>query len=328
MSKSRIKVFHGLVNYGTQAGLLARGLREEGFDAISVSLPDPYKRLIDIELLYGGNIIQKVFKHTWNWLRRFYWFFRYNTFHFYYGTSLFPYQVDLPLYKLLGKKLVTHYLGGDVMCYKTCADRYDLPSNHKFVLCAKDHDEKTARRLVRERKYTNFQFVCAPNYFEYAPYSSILPLAIDLSRFEYLPLKQRKELIIMHAPTNRIAKGTEYIEGAVNRLIFEKFPVKFDLVEHITHDELILRYMNCDIFIDQISCGWYGTASIEAMAIGRPTICYIDPQYMDYINYGNELPIISAARDNIYEVLKDTITNRNRLWGDWISIKEICRENT
>jgi hypothetical protein len=31
--------------------------------------------------------------------------------------------------------------------------------------------------------------------------------------------------------------------------------------------------------IDQIMAGWYGTASIEAMAIGRPVICFIRESY-------------------------------------------------
>lgn len=75
----RLKVFHGLVNYGTQAGLFAQELRKLGIEAISVSFPDPYKRLIDVELLTGGNLFQKIIKHSWNWIRRFYWFFKFNT---------------------------------------------------------------------------------------------------------------------------------------------------------------------------------------------------------------------------------------------------------
>ena len=55
MRTKELRVFHGLVNYGTQAGLFARALREAGVEAISVAFPDPFKRHIDVELLHGGD---------------------------------------------------------------------------------------------------------------------------------------------------------------------------------------------------------------------------------------------------------------------------------
>ncbi len=102
--KKQPKIFYGLVNYGTQSGLFARELRRLGYDAISVTYPDSFKRVTDIEFKHGGNILQKLVRHSSNYLFRIKCFFEYDVFHFYYGTSLMPYQFDLPFYKLFGKK--------------------------------------------------------------------------------------------------------------------------------------------------------------------------------------------------------------------------------
>jgi glycosyltransferase involved in cell wall biosynthesis len=116
----------------------------------------------------------------------------------------------------------------------------------------------------------------------------------------------------MHAPTNRGNKGSKYILDAIDKLIEEKYPIKKLLIENVTHNELKKCYKECDIFVDQILSGWYGTASIEAMAIGRPTVCFIRESYFQYINYGTEIPIINAQPSNIYEVLKTLIENKEQ----------------
>ena len=76
--------------------------------------------------------------------------------------------------------------------------------------------------------------------------------------------------------------------------------------------EVILDLVD-DIFIDQILAGWYGTAAIEAMSLGRPTICFLRESYLKHINYGNQIPIINAQPSSFYKVLKETIDNKDML---------------
>lgn len=313
----KLKVFHGLVNYGTQAGLIAEELRKNGIDALSVTKYDRYKRIIDVELLHGGNSVEKVFKHTWNWLRRFYWFFRYNTFHFYFGTSLFPKHLDLPLYRFFGKKVVHHYLGKDVKLYKESVTKYKISnmaysSGSEKEALAKDEEKK--KRLAFESKYSSLQLVCSPIYLEFVPGSTLLPLAIDLSKYQFIPKKLvPDEIEIMHAPTSRANKGTEFVIEAIKKLEEEdKFNIKFTLCENMSHSELMKKYESCDIFIDQV-LGGYGTAAIEAMAIGRPTISYIRDVHFNEEHFPTGIPVISANKDTIYEVLKGVLLNKKDL---------------
>lgn len=75
---------------------------------------------------------------------------------------------------------------------------------------------------------------------------------------------------IGHAPTNRLAKGSDKIIAVVESLAAEK-PVKLDLIENVSHEESLRRKAECDIFIDQIGDLGYGLNSLETLAMGIPT---------------------------------------------------------
>lgn len=309
-------MFHGLVNYGTQAGVFSKELRKVGIESLSLTNPDKFKRQTDKELLYGGNFIEKIYKHFINNILKIKCFFKFNTFHFYFGETLFPKQLDLPFYRMFGKKVVMEYLGYDVQLYRYSLEKYKY-TNVKFYKSADESielDKIKTRRLQKETKYIDKQLVCAPYLSEFVPKSEVLPLAVDLDNFQFSPKdSDLQKLRIMHAPTSRDNKGTSFILSALKRLISEGHKIEIDLVENVTHEELKKRYTQCDIFIDQILGGWYGTASIEAMAIGRPTVCFIRESYFEHINYGEHIPIINATPETLYNILDDLLNNKNTL---------------
>jgi antigen flippase len=302
----RIRVFHGLVNYGTQAGILARALRALGCDAISVTYPDAFQRITDVQLRSGGNLFQKVGRHLWNYWFQLRCFFRYDIFHFYYGTSLLPRQWDLPFYHMFGKQVILEYLGNDIQSYELSIQKYRW-TNVKFMMSpeeGKAADAKIKRRLAFESQYASRTLVCAPVYSEFAPNSTVLPLAIDLAE---LPLRRFPNFEgvfkLLHAPTDRNFKGTKFIIEAIEKLISGGYPVELTIAENISHAELLKKYHECHLFIDQILGGWYGTAAIEAMACGRPVVCSIRQSYFVHIGYGSQIPIIDADPDTIYPAL-------------------------
>lgn len=325
----KIRVFQGMVNYGTQAGLYARALREKGIPAVSVSRNDRFKRLIDIELYAKGNFAQKLIKHSINYLILTYCFFKYNTFHFYFGTTLFPRQLDLQFYKYFNKKVVFHYLGKDVKLYKESIERYDI-SNMAYSCGTTEEalkqDKKKKKRLQYETQFASKQFVCSPIYSEFVPNSILLPLAIDLTNYQFQPKEPEDKLVIMHAPTNRANKGTEFIIAAIDKLEELGYNIHFDLCENITHDTLKKKYIECDIFIDQV-LGGYGTAAIEAMAIGRPTISYLRDVHFNNITFPGGVPIIVAHSKNIFDILKNIIDNKNDLKIIGLKSREFVEKN-
>lgn len=319
MKSKKLKVFHGLVNYGSQAGLIARELNKRGIDAFSVTFKDEFDRVIDVQLyriLKSDNLFLKLYKHIANYSRRLYWFFKYNTFHFYFGKTLLPNQIDLPFYKIFGKKIIMEYLGNDIRNYQFLIDRYKLPDWHEYCDKVKDHDSQVSKRIHREKKYVDYTLCCLPTHLVFAEQyeytiDEILPLALDIENIPFDCIKDigDRPTKILHAPTNRDFKGTEYILDAVNNLINEGYDIDFKLVENVTHDEIIREFKNCDIYIDQISVGWYGTAALEAMAVGRPTCAFIDDIYYNYIDYAEEIPVVNITKENVTNQLRNLIEN-------------------
>ena len=298
-----MKVFHGLVNYGTQAGMLAQELRRQGVQAISVVHADPSRRLADINMRYDLNQKSRVIRQLQRTWIKFTAFFKYNVFHFYFAKSLWPWNIDLPLYRLFGKKVVMEYLGTDIDLWlgKNGVDGHGRPINRT----------KLVKRVYRQAKLVNKQLVCAPNYYQFVDNSIILPLALDLSAFDFHPLDiyQGKELTIMHCPTNRRQKKSDYIEAALERLNSEGYRFKYKCVTNVTHEQLKQEYITSDIVIDQLN-GWFGTVSIEAMALGRPVVAGYYPHLCHYDKRYENMPIINADIYNIYDVLKSILDGK------------------
>ncbi|MFU8844231.1 MAG: glycosyltransferase [Bacteroidales bacterium] len=307
MKPKKLKVFHGLVNYGTQAGLLSAGLRQHGIEAMSVVQYDLFKRKSDIELKPITKWWQKYYIYPYNYIKKIYWFYKYNTFHFYFGSTLIKKQLDLPLYKLFGKKVLMEYLGNDIRHYKTLVERYSLPNDHDFSKRMYEHDNKVRNRIQWESKYIDYLISCLPNHIDLAKeygveVKEVLPLALDIKSIIYQPLTKKEKgdkIAILHAPTNRDFKGTIYIQQAIEELNKAGYNIEFHLIEGVTHIELFKEYQKCDIFIDQISIGWYGTAALEAMAVGRPTCAFIDERYFQYIDYAEEIPVVNITKENV-----------------------------
>lgn len=307
MKRENMKVFHGLVNYGTQAGLLAKGLRDEGIKAFSVVYDDSYfQRLIDFNVSRDINVKNGIVRR----LKRLFFllsiFKKYNIFHFYFGQTLLPHNIDAPFYRLLGKKVVMEYLGTDVELWlgMNGADGHGRPINRV----------KLVKRVYRQAKQFDRQLVCAPCYYQYVDNSIILPLAVDLSAFDYHPLEWRKDKVLtfMHCPTNRKQKKSDEIEAALDRLKSEGYQFNYKCVTNVSHDQLKQEYISSDIVIDQLN-GWFGTVSIEAMALGRPVVAGYRPHLCHYDKRYENMPIINADTYNVYDVLKDILEGKYNL---------------
>lgn len=306
----RPKIFLGLVNFGTQAGVLASYLRRMGHDALSLTASDPHSRQTDRVLPHADGVLKGLIAKLRSYAIRLHCIYRYDIFHFFYGVTLLPFQLDLPLYRWLGKKVVMEYLGNDIQGYAASVNQYRW-TNIAHMMSPEEgeaYDRRIQRRYRREQRYVDHSLVCAPCYSEFAPGAELLPLALDLEQYPYsLPPACNGVLRIMHAPTHRGFKGTRYIVSAIERLQAEGFQIELDLVEGVSHAALRERYKECHLFIDQILCGWYGTASIEALAIGRPVVVFIRKSYLAEVDFAAQLPFFNADPDTIYQVLREIV---------------------
>lgn len=230
-----------------------------------------------------------------------------DVFHFHFGTSLTLDYSDLALLKELGKKVIMQYWGSDVRLYSKAIKL------NRFIKVKNMDEDSIKRKLELISKYIPdclVDYELSEYVKDYHPNIHYTRVAIDLNKYKFVKQTNNKKLLIVHAPTSPEIKGTSYILKAVEELK-EKYDFNFKLVQNISHDQAIKIYEKADIIIDQILCGGYGVFAVEAMAMGKPVICWIDDFMKE--KYPKELPIISANPDTIKEKIKYAIKNKDML---------------
>jgi hypothetical protein len=125
----------------------------------------------------------------------------------------------------------------------------------------------------------------------------------------------KDSIVITHSPHHRGAKGTIFIQTAVDKLISEGHKITLRIVEGVTNKE-VLRILRdeSDIHVDQILLSGYGLNAIEAMASGVPVIGRMDSDFIDFFgtwSYLDECPIQTATPKTIYDVLKSLILSED-----------------
>ena len=157
-------------------------------------------------------------------------------------------------------------------------------------------------------------FVSTPDLLEFIPNSIWLPQPVDVSDIDALaptnkPNKDTSGTItIAHAPTSTNLKGSSYVEEAINELQSKGLDIELHLLTGLSHKEVISAIHHADIVIDQLLTGSYGVVSIEAMALGKPVICYIREDMVE--QYDEDLPIVSASPLDLVEKLSNLIEQR------------------
>ena len=231
---------------------------------------------------------------------------KYNVLHSHFGYSLLPFGLDLKVDKLLGMKVFAEFHGSDIRwAYKE--KEYKYLENYTITV----NKQKRQKRL--NRLIINADGIILHDYelIEHLPNISkpvyIVPLRIDIKKFEPIYSLHRSKPIIVHAPSKRKIKGTDRILEALKKV---KCDYELILVEGKTQQEAFEIYKKADIIIDQISGGTYGVLALEAMALGKPVITYIAEEYRS--TFPNELPIVSAEFDDLHEIVSDLLADSNK----------------
>lgn len=206
----------------------------------------------------------------------------YDIFHFHF-SSVLPFGMDVPIWKILKKKVIIHHHGSDI--------------RHK-------------QEFKMYLKFADIILVSTPDLLNWSPTAIWIPNPISLDDFSYYGVgyKNKTECVnIIHAPSNRVKKGTEHVIKAINILNNEGYNIDFTLIENMPHHKAIEFYKNADIVIDQLLIGWYGVFSTECMAYGKPVCVYIHDNLESYIPFNS---IINTSPKNIIENLRVLIENR------------------
>ncbi|HET8893900.1 MAG TPA: glycosyltransferase [Gaiellaceae bacterium] len=221
-------------------------------------------------------------------------------------------QRDLPLLRHLGKTIVVTFQGDDarqgdrlhnfdVSPLATLDEAYYQPEvdAHKRV------------RIERFARYADQIFALNPDLLHVLPEgASFLPYAsVDPQEWKPGP-PQRGETVLVHAPSHQGAKGTRFVVEAVDRLRADGIPLQFELVENVDRAEARKTYARATLVVDQLLAGWYGAFAVEAMALGKPAVCFIRRDDLAFVpdEMRRQLPIVNAMPETLYTVLHELLT--------------------
>jgi glycosyltransferase involved in cell wall biosynthesis len=143
------------------------------------------------------------------------------------------------------------------------------------------------------------------------PKSYLLFQRINLNQFRVQNSKNsNNRIIIVHSPTKEIAKGSKYVDAAITKLKTEFENIEYIKVINKTREENIEIVATCDIFLDQFIIGGYGMAATEAMAMGKPVLCYLLDELYEF-GLPKDCPIVNTNPDEIYDNVKKLILDKN-----------------
>ncbi len=249
------------------------------------------------------------------------------------GFTSFLWKVEPFLYKIAGTKIVILPYGADVqemtrspnLLFKD-AMRRDYP-RHKF------RRRGVASRIDLWTKMAD-HIIAGCEWVDYLYYWDTLMLghfSIDTELWKPIEESAQKEesrsLKILHAPNHRNIKGTQYFSQAVQELRQEGLDIELVIVEKMPNERIREMIDASDIVADQLIVGWYAFYAIEAMAMGKPVLCFLRKDLEDlFINSGlisaGEIPIINCTPRTI----KDTLRNLALKKGKILEIGKRSRE--
>jgi len=210
----------------------------------------------------------------------------YDILHFHYRTFL-PLFVDIPLWRILGKRVIVHFHGDDI----------------------RGHSLKAKNPLLSLAKV----FVSTPDLLDSVPFAEWLPNPMPVlpRTGEHRFNPQNETPIILHAPSDRTRKGTDTILQAIELLQGNGYEFKFKLIENKSREEVLCEIAHSDIVIDQVGVGMYGMISLEAMMHQKPVICHIEERYLEFCE---NCPIyrVDPTPDSVASAIRALLENPKR----------------
>lgn len=246
---------------------------------------------------------------------------RYDVFHYFYDRGfLVPVDcrlginpAELKILRRAGKHLFCYAYGADVRTreatlslgkYNLCAS---CPEPMKYCIC----DDALGAANIANVAIHATAMVSMGDMLAYVPGAiNYHYWPIDVARFLFVGVNRAEgaPLRIAHVPNHSHFKGTSHLDAAVSRLLEEGFNIEILRAQGVPNETVIQIYSASDVVADQFIAGFHGYAALEAMALGKPVLCYLrGPEMM--LNE-EECPIINVCPDTLYEKLRDILEGR------------------
>jgi hypothetical protein len=310
-----MKVLHLPVNIASQISISVRALRALGVDARGLvrktSVTQDYTGIDTVDWFGKPRPISRLLRGI-RWrlkmVRAMAWA---DVLHWHWGDSTWR-GIDLRIAAWQKKPRIVEFWGSDLRDPRL-ASRDNPFLEHMY----QQHPELASQQCSRsaQRMFRNSGFECLipgcelSDYLDPSVFAGYYQTRARLMLDDFVPrfpAAKKPEPLLVHAPSHKTKKGTEAVLKAVKNLS-RTHQFNFKLIHDMPRRKALELIAKCDLFLDQFTIGAEGLASLEAMALGKPVVCYIKPSLL--ARYPAELPIViadqSALQTTIASLLKD-----------------------
>ncbi len=228
---------------------------------------------------------------------------RYDHFGFFFDGGLLGgpgLAIELPLLRLAGKGVVVYPYGGDARVVSATRARGPWHAYSDIPPGTEDREEADVRRrLALFGRWADVVLGCADLVEDLPRLDGVLLYPFDSTSWQPVPEVDDGVVTVVHAPNHRHYKGTRFLEAAIAELQAEGVAIELVVVEGLANDEARKVFERADIVADQFLLGAYALFAIEAMALGKPVMCFLNDRFRPFHPEWDECPIVSADPDTL-----------------------------
>lgn len=250
----------------------------------------------------------RILKRELEWADIIHWYWDFNY------LPLFRYPLEFRMIRSLKKKGLVMWCGSEIRNPDIDKEinpyyrREKESGNYEYYFESAARSERT-QLLFHELGFVPLEFIGMGHYIrrDLFPKRFRVYQVIGLHQYKpRFPAVEQTNPMVVHSASRTGGKGTKYVLAAIESLK-KKYTFDFQLIHGMSKEEALGWVANCDVFIDQLITGSHGTAAVEAMALGKPVVCYINPVIGQ--DYPEDFPIHNAHPDNIEQVLEKLISD-------------------
>jgi len=316
-----MRVLHLPQSAASQISILVRALRLNGIEARGIvrgnSRYESSEGICDFQIRgRRKNLVHRLMQRaSWwaaliagvRWADVIHW-------HFAWGTGYR--DLDLKLISALDKAAIVEFWGSDIRIPEIAS------KSNPYFSTIPDADAiyrvSLQESRMRQEKFARSGFSClvpGPELLDYIQtdlfprqYASVAALFPS----EYIPSfpdPNHPRPVIAHMPSNKTVKGTDFVMSAIESLK-TRYDFDFRLIHNVGQDKALNMIRDCDIMLDQFIVGSYGMVSLEAMALGKPVLCYLKAPILPRLPI--DFPVVNANQENLADVLEEFIVDGQR----------------
>lgn len=229
--------------------------------------------------------------------------------------STLPFAIDLRLIKLMGKPRFVEWVGSDIRVPQVTMKgnswyKHAFFNGYEY---SKIESKKHSYKNQRKFRDTGFIPILVPEmrlYLEPGLFNMVYSTEYRIPTSEFTPHYpkiQNSKVVIVHSPSAKIAKGSNYIIPVVETLMNE-YNIEFLLLHDVPRQDVLDAMIKADIFIDQIIIGSFASAALEAMSFGKPVLAYIAPSVFE-MGLAKDCPVVNVNPETLEEKLRELIEN-------------------